>query len=277
MRLIALLAALCAEHFLDIRKPKDSYHWLQTYEQKIRSMFENTFIWRTWWGALLITLLPISILILLVFCFFSNWLFGLVGLVLDFIVLWYCLGPGDLQDELKQYQSLEHDSTAAISCAETIIDDPNVDINQTDRDREITKAIFWQAHERTFAVLFWFVILGGFGTALYRITWYFKREGHFQAWHNIFAWIPSRLVAITYLLTGNFHPGYSRWKASLSQIDQDQSVVMQCGADALGVDLTIPRTEDAKMEQQQALSLVMRSLLLWVALISVITILAIIA
>ena len=89
MRLISLLAALCAERFLDIRKPKNSYHWLQVYAEKLQAYTKGSFLEKQSWGAVAALLIPLLLVVLLVTFLFSNWLFGIVGIILDFVLLWY--------------------------------------------------------------------------------------------------------------------------------------------------------------------------------------------
>ena len=80
---------------------------------------------------------------------------------------------------------------------------------------DVTRAILHIANERIFATIFWFVVLGPFGAMLYRLISELSKQIDFDELaefskfiHAIMAWIPARMLAAGYALTGNFDGAY---------------------------------------------------------------------
>lgn len=80
-----------------------------------------------------------------------------------------------------------------------------------------------QAHETSFAIMFWFALLGPFGALTYWFLAITKQGGAVAdsanpelnqtlAWvHAIAAWLPARITGFLYALVGNFTKGFSCW------------------------------------------------------------------
>lgn len=112
-----------------------------------------------------------------------------------------------------------------------------------------------EAHQGTFAPLFWFFVLPGpVGLVLYPLvlraaqTWEHVLEpderdfGWFaaRAFHWI-DWIPQRLSAFTFAVVGNFEDAFFCWKSQAAQwIQPEEGIVLASGAGALGVRLGDP-------------------------------------
>ena len=150
-----------------------------------------------------------------------------------------------------------------------------------------------QANNRLIAVLFWFAILGPFGAMLYRLSslaFDYSRDDpdreaiNLQAFHllHILDWIPARLLAATYALVGNFDNVLLAWRHwsedSRNQYASDaQGLLVLTGTGALGHTPEDPMPEEASDLPplvEDALSLVLRSLSIWVILLGIIQIVA---
>lgn len=174
-----------------------------------------------------------------------------------------------------------------------------------DRD-SITRLTIEQAivgsHRFVFGVVFWFVVLPGpLGPVLYRIASYlsarwgsvaeqeFGRFGWFarEAFYWI-DWIPARLTAVAFAVVGNFEDAVYCWRTQAARwSDQLLGVVLASGAGAMGVRLGNPiRHEDGSIEDRPELGsgeepdaafldttvgLLWRALVLWLALILIVT------
>ena len=109
-------------------------------------------------------------------------LFGvMLGLVLQIVVLFFCLGPDAI------YPGASKKSTAT-ECFESAL-------------------------RQWFAVLFWYVVLGLMGAVLYRLLELASREAELNPLASkimgYLDWIPARLTGVLYLLVGHFQQGYS--------------------------------------------------------------------
>ena len=159
------------------------------------------------------------------------------------------------------------------------------------------------AHRHVFGVLFWFVLLPGpIGAVLYRVAsllherWGVAREPELSrfGWfaRNAFEaldWVPARLTAIAFAIVGDFEDAVYSWRMQAALwTDRTLGVVLASGAGALGVRLGNPlRREDGSLDERPELGLgdepdtpfldstvglIWRALLLWLAMILLITI-----
>ncbi len=112
-----------------------------------------------------------------------------------------------------------------------------------------------EAHQGTFALLFWFLVLPGpLGLVFYPLAlraaqswervvepderdfgWFAARAFHYVDW------IPQRLTAFTFAVVGNFEDALFCWKSQAAQwLQPDEGIVLASGAGALGVRLGEP-------------------------------------
>jgi adenosylcobinamide-phosphate synthase len=112
-----------------------------------------------------------------------------------------------------------------------------------------------EAHQGTFALLFWFLVLPGpVGLVFYPLalraaqSWEHVVEpderdfGWFaaRAFHYI-DWIPQRLTAFTFAVVGNFEEALFCWKSQAAQwLRPEEGIVLASGAGALGIRLGEP-------------------------------------
>jgi adenosylcobinamide-phosphate synthase len=172
-------------------------------------------------------------------------------------------------------------------------------------EREIAKAAIEaalvHAHREVFGVIFWFVLLPGpAGALLYRLSgeieryWGRRTDEEFAAFGAFSAkafhyldWLPARLSAIGFAIAGNFEDAISAWRTQArSWIDQGQGIVLASGAGALDVRLGGPMPLDVGVDfrpdlgdgdepdaeaLQGALSLLWRTLILWLIVLLLLT------
>jgi len=158
------------------------------------------------------------------------------------------------------------------------------------------------SHRHVFAVMFWFVLLPGpIGAVLYRLCYFlrwrwapelgpdFEGFGRFPALaFAVLDWIPARLTAMTFAIVGDFEDAVFCWRSQAEQWkDRTTGIVLAAGAGALGVklgssypcgDAVVERPELGLGELADAgfldstVGLVWRALVLWLALILLISV-----
>jgi cobalamin biosynthesis protein CobD/CbiB len=112
-----------------------------------------------------------------------------------------------------------------------------------------------EAHQGTFAVLFWFLVLPGpLGAVLYPLTLRAARQwdlavdpeerefGWFagRAFHAL-DWLPQRVSAFVFASVGNFEDAMFCWRSQAAQwMRPEEGIVLASGAGALGVRLGEP-------------------------------------
>ncbi|MGB5519922.1 MAG: regulatory signaling modulator protein AmpE, partial [Gammaproteobacteria bacterium] len=143
---------------------------------------------------------------------------------------------------------------------------------------DVTRAILHVANERIFAVIFWFVIIGPVGAILYRLTTNLSKQHGlndslaavailFQA---VLTWVPARMLALGYALTGHFDGALQAYRNRPFEPDlalENYDVLVNTGMGAL-------RDHEATDEISSILAaknLVIRSILIWIALLALLT------
>ncbi len=219
------------------------------------------------------TLLLLSIQILL-----DDFLFNLPAFVFGVIVFIYCLGPVCLSTDIEAYiharttgdedEALHYAGTITESSAST---SPDQQVN------DVTRAILHVANERIFSTIFWFIILGPFGAMLYRLISELSKQVEFgeladfsEFIHSIMAWVPARLLAFGYALTGNFDSAYHAYKSRTHSTDYSQGNAEVLIATGLGAMHNL-NMEDELAGIYASQALVMRATIVWIGILALLT------
>lgn len=155
---------------------------------------------------------------------------------------------------------------------------------------------FAYGHKQLFGVVAWFAVFGAAGAVLYRCgnILYYKWGQRPSLEHDAFGafarrafhlidWVPARLTAMSFAVVGNFDDAIYAWRTQAAAwAERNMGVVLAAGAGALGVrlggalesntvvasrpELGLNGTPDADT-LQSAIALLWRTLLLWLAVI----------
>lgn len=136
-------------------------------------------------------------------------------------VLLYALGRGDFLAEVKNYIAIVNrgDSVAASKWIDDLCGHVADDMASSvvgdwkSLHAQALKVISYRGFERTFAVLFWFVIAGAVGALLYRLSVIYREQTALRSNESILAdkwlWLiefPAvRLMGLTWAFVGNFN------------------------------------------------------------------------
>lgn len=218
-------------------------------------------------------LLLLSIQILL-----NDFLLSVPAFVFGVIVFIYCLGPACLSTDIEAYIHARTigDEDEAMHYAGTITDS-SASSSPDQQTSDVTRAILHIANERIFSTIFWFIILGPFGAMLYRLISELSKQIEFDELadfsefiHSIMAWVPARMLAAGYALTGNFDGAYHAYKDRAHSTDYSQSnaeVLISTGLGAMqNLDM-----EDELAGVHASQALVMRAVIVWIGILAVLT------
>jgi AmpE protein len=221
---------------------------------------------------------------------------GLVYVLLAALVLFFALGPRDLRREVAEYRAAaaSGDAAEAERLAAEILD---ADACQRRGPGlgSVGEAVFVQANNRLFGVLFWFALLGPFGALTFRITDLMRREAILRAeradappaaravadacqrLHGVIAFLPARLVALTYGVAGSFEESFSGWRRYLASesdhfFDANDRLLVHAGQGALGVGWDQARDEPDRA--RAALALADAALYVWLVVLALLTLVA---
>lgn len=285
MSLIVVLLSLLIERIWRQTAHWRDYRWFDTYGEWVAGVLPGGRV--NGWVSLAALLVPLLVFVALLQALLDGALFGLLELVFGVAVLLYTLGPRDLDSDIDEFVEAYEigDGPRARAAARSLTgEEPSEEAEQM--LREVTRAVSYQAHVRVFATVFWFLVLGPMGAALYRLAQQIDEgrdaSGEEQdtlaesarLFHGILAWPSSRLLAATYTLTGSFEEARSGWRRgsleALDLPDSDRRVLMDTGAGAVRLDETALEPGDASV-LRRARGLVVRSLVVWVVAIALLT------
>ena len=290
MKLIALLLGLGLERLatrvLHLRK----LHWFDPYFDVGLNRLRGAAGWLVYPGSVVLILLP-----LIPVAWASRVLlqtgipWDLPYLLFAVLVLFFCLGPRDLASEVDEYcRAL---ANADADEAERVLAELcEVEHSGAKDVVAVEEAIFVQATNRFFGVVFWFVVLGPVGAWLFRVSDLLRRRAATRAVndpepdtlalpaievvHGILDWVPARLAVIGYALSGNFDEALNCWrqfelKSDLPFHHSNDQVVACVGKAAMGG--TAEDISDPGVAARRAMQLVYRTLFIGVTVIAVMT------
>lgn len=290
MTLIAILISLLADKALPKLQDFRQFEWFTVFTRRLRDAVGSAGNGAL--GVLLAVGLP-TLAVGLVY-FLLNELFWLLGLGFAVLVLLFFLGPKNLDDQIQAYiDARESGNTDSAHQAATGILHEQIPASAFQLTRAITESILVQANERLLAILFWFAVLGPFGAALYRLSTLLRNitgkehDGSEFAQaaarlHAVLDWVPARLSALGYAIAGSFVDAVANWRSAAQSWagrwqESSIGVLLASGMGALQLDTESACETDVQDEITQVKStqaLVWRTLVVWVAIILLMTVAA---
>lgn len=277
MNFIVLVIALLLERVLGEHQGLRDPRWYTAYIARLKSAVGGAGFWSGPFGVLLVVGLPTAVVGLVYALLWGTYL-SLLAMVFSVAVLWFCLGPRDLDSDVEAWsQAVEtSDDARAAELASALGGGP---------DGKVCDGVLVQFNERCFAVLFWFALLGPLGAVLYRTA--VLAESHpadegdaaFGAaatrLKGILEWAPARLAALGFALAGSFEEAITDWKAYYERKapefwNMNADIIIAAGRGALRIGGEEEGDEPAAVRAASALTL--RALIVWVALLGLVTI-----
>ncbi len=213
---------------------------------------------------------------------------GLAFLLFAVLVLLFSLGPRDLQQEVDDYcAALATGDAAALAALGRELTERDVGADPARRPEEVERAIYQQAGNRIFGVVFWFLLLGPAGAWAFRVVDLMRRHAMLGAattpvqvaarvLHGVLAWVPVRLMAGAFALAGSFEPAAAAWRptgdgAATRFFERSDALAARVGCGARGSATTeVAAGETAALVS--AIGLVRRALwLIWYPAIALLT------
>lgn len=281
MTLLTLLLCLFLERLLGSLEEMRRFGWLDLLVQQVR---------RWPWadgpaGVTVVVLLPpLAVWLLGVLSRAIGWpLFFLFAV----LVLLYSLGPRDLEAEVEAFLDARErgDEEAAMLYAADMLGSTSVD-GSAKLTRAMLETMLAEANERFFAVVFWFILLGPVGALLYRVAVLARRgsvgeasgfAAAAQRLHQILAWLPARLTALAYALSGSFVDAMHTWREEAAKgLEGSRFILVASGFGALRYqpaeeDGVVPDLAEEDSYIHEALALIRRAALVWLVVLAVFT------
>ena len=294
--LIATIVALVLGHLApSFAAAVRHFGWYRDLIGWCNNRFGEDSFWRGRWGIVL-ALLPAALVVGLLQSAFDDWMWGVAGLVFGTAVLFLAWGPRDLDRDVDAILDASDAATRRERVAQ-MVDEAHT----RGSGSGLVEAVFRNALRRWFGVLFWFLLVGPVGAIVYplrvlaaggplaREVPAHTREGA-RTWLALLEWPVAQCMTLALALVGNFDSVLAAWRqangASLtldsrflgaaarasvnSELSEQGDVWVSdedetesgIAAPAVGMGLPdLPALRDA-------MSLVWRSLLAWLAVLA---------
>ncbi len=220
------------------------------------------------------------------------------GAALSVAVLYFCIGHRSLREHaLRVHGDLRGDRLAdARHSVSMMVSRDTADMDATRIAGAAVESVLENGNDAVFGALFWFLILGAPGALLYRLVntldamWGYRTERYvYFGWaaarlDDLLNLVPARLTALGYALCGHTRAALRCWRSQARAWESPNAgPVMAAGAGSLGVVLGGPAFYHGHWKQrpslgqglppaaadiQRALSLLLRTLALWLAAIA---------
>ena len=292
--LIAVVAALVIGHMAQsLAASMRQYDWYGSWLGWLEAQLGDNNLWQGRWGIALALLPPLAVVGLFQLALREP-LYGLAGLVFAVAVLFYAWGPRDLDLDVDAVI----DAPDAASRREAMAKLWPGAAPLTIDSGALVSAVFQNALRRWFGVLFWFLVLGPCGALLYRLTALASEGGYAhklpaeaaggaRTLLQLLDWPVAQLLTLSLALVGNFDTVLSAWReAGGASFTLDHRFLDAAGrasvrtelaeeaADYAGEFGAQPDTASTIVagpelpELRDAMSLVWRSLLVWLAVLA---------
>lgn len=288
MKLLALLMALGIERW----RPLGRFVHRDAWFASIQSWMDHNVLEPStrYFCAVVIP----AIFIALMLCLFKKPLWGMLGFLLQVLLLLYVIGRGRLTQALENYlsdwrtndlQGAAHHAQEHFMVVEDSVED-GVTLHH-----QMRKQILYYGLIDFFVVVFWYLILGVFGALVSCLTQLYVANagGEAKAWaqksKDVIEWLPARLLGLTFAVAGNFGTCFGEWVDRVMQPKMNNSVFLEaCGMSAIGLtniieddnihnaetgELTRDYLHKAEQELRALLALIERSRYVWVAIVAV--------
>lgn len=284
MKLIAILVCLGIERYFRLGLHLQRFSWLNCYVAVLRKLIKPTVLWQGWLAVILVQL-PLLIIVALICYLTAHHLYGFIGLLFSIVVLLYCLGPGDVYQEVQDYVAVA-ESPEANELQEqylTAVIETAPPKTPAARTQALSAAIVVKGNDQLLGVLFWFLILGPIGAVFYRLTERLAKnvtgdllidaESQLMTLWQLINWVPARLTSLIYALLGNFANSFNIWLQDAQKgLNSNRQLLEDVGLASISASTDATEQGDQSViAGQQALALLDRSLIMVIVLTGIFT------
>lgn len=296
--LIAVIVVMIAGQAMQSLAALRRFDWLVEWRRYVNGLSADADSALNGRAGLLLTIgLPVLLIGLLQLALRQS-LWGVPGFVFAVLVLFYCWGPRDLDRDVEAIVDApdaerKREAAASLSATDTAPGGNSPDATVLD-GHVLVEGVFNSALRRWFGPLFWFVLLGPTGALLYRIGALLGSDpAHADAasaqrdaarWLlSLLDWPVAQLMTLALALAANFDAVFSAWRdwhAGGARLDTGflgaaarASVDIEIADDDTDVpDGNAIAATPALLELRDAMSLIWRMLLLWLAVLAIVVI-----
>ncbi|SDY52223.1 adenosylcobinamide-phosphate synthase CbiB [Nitrosomonas sp. Nm33] len=243
-------------------------------------------------GSLAVLLLVVPLVLLMMWINFIPWHFAVDAFVLYLAIGWNSLGT---HASRVKHALLADNLVVARQQVGLLVSRDTAELDHVGVTQATIESVLENGNDAIFGAIFWFVVAGAPGTIAYRlINTLDAMWGYRNARYNHFGWaaarlddclnfIPARLTALSYALTGEMRHALVCWRTQGTiWKSPNAGPVMAAGAGSLSLSLGGPARYHGKLEARpllglgrvpeirdidRALVLIKRALILWLIII----------
>jgi membrane protein required for beta-lactamase induction len=280
MTLIFILIALGLDFFLGGLERYRNYNWITALFYSLEKRLAHYRYWDGIPGLLVVLAIPFfGLLLLMTFCHYWS---GISEAVLTLIILIYCLAPEDLDNRLDLYIRAVDENIGSVDVQADNLINYELVSDEENNDAAIIKSALIESHQRVFAVIFWFLILGIVGAMMYRVVRVLTEEHRgvrsgiadtTKDLLNILEWPSTRIMIIGLGLAGSLVDAFSGWKQSEQlSFEVNNDVLADAGMGALQYlpEIEVPGREESYWIGELK-SLINRTLIIGLAVLGIMT------
>jgi AmpE protein len=212
-------------------------------------------------------------------------LFGLLWIVFTVVILLYSFGRVNFSAVLERYRAYfnsgNFESAWLDANSESVTEmDAIEEPSPEDVQIHVQQFLIYEGYQGWFAILFFFLVFGPAGALAYRLLQLYSRFSEAELAQRLLFyldWLPVRLVAATFSLTGDFLASRDKLLASFSDPSLSGSeVLVSTASAALGLkpgNAESDAGEVAAAQLNQIEALLSRCAVFWLASISLLVVL----
>ncbi len=218
MTIIAILIALAVNHFVKGISIIRRSEWLPPLLRLLSPVLKKLEGSYAAVGAVVLLLVPMLALALAAYLI-TSMLSTFFYFLFTVVVMIYCIGPRDLDTDVKQVVAAGNDDELQ-DAVRPLLREPLVEASDA-RCEQLIRAVFKEGLTRWFAVIFWFAVLGIFGAALYRLCAWLVRtkqpvDEQQRNWlrrlQQLLEWPVAQLMTLALAVAADFDTVFASWR-----------------------------------------------------------------
>ncbi|MBX9585767.1 MAG: regulatory signaling modulator protein AmpE [Gammaproteobacteria bacterium] len=285
MKLLVVLICIGIQRFLNIRFSLSELDWFKPYRALIQKTLGQSLM--KGYVGLAIVVLPVAVLVWILDAILGG--NPIFGLVIGVAVVFFCLDSRDISKQISNYLS-GGKAEKGKSSDEELKDllKESVPTSPAERARAVSSKVVIISLHHVFSVLFWYMLFGLFGVVVYFLVHRLTHEGakpgsdaadYLEAAklvQGIMAWVPVRLVGLSFGAVGNFGAALNQLMKNLvGGLDVEQKLPVTLGLAAANAD--IENASNATVEENKSiLDIVFKAEIVWIVAIAVLTLISLI-
>jgi AmpE protein len=278
MTFLALIIAIVLERLSPLEDWLHMDGWYRRWQGQLASLgLGDT-------GQVLLSVLVPTVLAHLVLQALQPLVFGFAWIAAAVVLLLYSLGRGNLGAKKERYRSQcrREDFEGAWLATSSEYDwfAEEEKLNADSIHRGVQQGFLYEDYQRWFAVLFYFLLFGPVGALAYRLLYLACQGSSARQGIMVYVdWLPVRLLAASFILTGNFVASADElWDSLRAPGMSSPEVLYTVAMAATGQDKVPPDEgqisgQRAASENEMFAGLVRRASICWVAIIAALVVL----